>query len=130
MAMWLLLIANRSRFQAPFGTGEGIGEAVQSGSQSAHSSSSPRFAGEEKIDSRSRGAVFRRPSYDQAIPSKLPQNQPSSDQAGGGFSGCVTVGFSSRSPDEAKRNPGTIRKLEYRSRISLRFIRATKNNVF
>jgi hypothetical protein len=31
-----------------------------------------------------------------------------------------------RSPDGAKRNPGTISKLQCRSRITLRFIRATK----
>jgi hypothetical protein len=31
------------------------------------------------------------------------------------------------SPDGAKRNPGTINKLECRSGISLRFIQATKN---
>ena len=40
--------------------------------------------------------------------------------------GSITVGFSSRSPDGAKRNPGTIDKPQCRPRISLRSIRATK----
>jgi hypothetical protein len=40
--------------------------------------------------------------------------------------GFITIESEERSPDAAKRNPGTIYKLESRSRISLRFIRATK----
>jgi hypothetical protein len=40
--------------------------------------------------------------------------------------GFITIGSRCRSPDGAKRNPGTINKLQCRSRISLRSIRATK----
>jgi hypothetical protein len=34
--------------------------------------------------------------------------------------------YNTRSPDEAQRNPGSEQRLNHRSRISLRFIRATK----
>jgi hypothetical protein len=40
--------------------------------------------------------------------------------------GSIMLG--ARSPDGAKRNPGTIKNLECRSWISLRFIQATTTN--
>jgi hypothetical protein len=40
--------------------------------------------------------------------------------------GSITIGSESRSPHEAKRNPGTMIRLFAQPRITLRFIRATR----
>jgi hypothetical protein len=83
----------------------------------------------KQCKSRSRGAVFWRPSYALRQICITTAFRPSSDQAGGGFfRQChdQVAASPGRSPDGAKRNPGTIEKLQSQSRISLRSIRATK----
>jgi hypothetical protein len=90
-------------------------------------SPSPAIAGEDEHH-RSRGALRARVLIKPVQASSL-QNPIFVRSIRWWFPASSRSESKPRSPDEAKRNPGTIDKLQCRSRISLRSIRATKKEI-